>query len=489
MKNRVLLFIVFLISSLTTCSTIRAEKENEQPVNPRDYGLNRAKTGEERYYVLLRAHQEAKRVGRSVTYKEIKRIDLTIPPHAKSIPIGQYTDFAGVTINVLNNQKRVALFTLSNESKKIQIPPLIIDNGDFSCIPEISKGQHLLMVRDKNPWVKERIGYGYSFYRCDVMIIKDGIAQNRPVMPYDNKNSLPECYFCPLGGDSIIIKNLVFNRDKNSTQITGLLDISMTANVVIDSVKLYTPEGHEMYSDAIIKIANSSNITLKDIYARGSYSQKDHYGYVFEANNVYGLNVRNVDAEADWGVFGNNNLNQVDIEDCKINRFDIHCYGRDVTCKRCRFEGLYNQFSSTYGQILFENCVFNNFTPYLNAGSYNAFVPVDLTFEGCTFNITPDKNAIIKLSGLTEKVNSRPELEVKCMPNVKIVDCALHAKDDIDVWYVIHPGGIRYKEPIGHIDNIDIDIKMDGDLAKKMVVIPRYVKTRNKLNFKLMNSL
>lgn len=481
MKNRVLLFIVILISSLTACRTVRAEK-NERPVNPRDYGLNRAKTGEERYNALLRAHQEAKRVGRGVTYKGIKRIDLTIPPHAKSIPLGQCTDFAGVTINVINNQKRVALFTLSNESKQVQIPPLVIDNGDFSRIPELNKGRYLLTVRDKNPWVKERIGYGYSFYRGDAMIIVDGTSQNKPVMPYDNKNSLPECYYCPVSGDTIIIKNLVFNRDNNSTQITGLFDISMEANVVIDNVKLYTPEGHNMYSDAIIKISNSYNITLKDIYARGSYSQKNNYGYVFEANNVYGLKVNNVDAEADWGVFGNNNLNNVVIEDSRINRFDIHCYGRDIICKRCRFEGLYNQFSSTYGQVSFEDCVFDNFTPYLNAGSYNAFVPVDITFERCTFNITPEKNAIIKMSGLTEEVNPRPELEVKCMPNVIIKDCSAIATGNIDVWYIIHPGGVRYQKPIGYIDNIDVDIKMGAELAKKMVALPKYVKTRNKVN-------
>lgn len=484
MKNRVLLFIVILISSLTACRTVRAEK-NERPVNPRDYGLNRAKTGEERYYVLLRAHQEAKRVGRGVTYKGIKRIDLTIPPHAKSIPLGQCTDFAGVTINVINNQKRVALFTLSNESKQVQIPPSVIDNGDFSRIPELNKGRYLLTVRDKNPWVKERIGYGYSFYRGDVMIVEDGVAQNRPVMPYDNKNSSPECYYCPISGGTITIKNLVFYRDKNSTHITSLFDVSMEANVVIDNVKLYTPGEHELYSDAIIKITNSYNIMLKDIYARGSYSQKKRYGYVFEANNVYGLKVKNVDAKADWGVFGDNNLNNVVVEDCKINRFDIHCYGRDVTCKRCRFEGLYNQFSSTYGEIRFEDCSFIDFSPYLNAGSYNAFVPVDIIFDRCKFYLSKDKNSIVRMSGLIEEVNSRPELAVKCMPNVKIVDCKLNAIDDIDVWYVIHPGGIRYKEPIGHIDNIYVDIKMDDELANKMVAIPKYVKTRNMLNLRI----
>lgn len=485
MKNRVLLFIVVLISSLTACSTIRAEKGNERPVNPRNYGLNRAKTGEERYYVLLRAHQEAKRVGRGVTYKGIKRIDLTIPPNAKSIPLGQYTDFAGVTLNVLNNHNRVALFKLFNESKQIKIPPSIIDNGDFSRIPELNKGRYLLTVRDKNPWVKERIGYGYSFYRSDAMIVVDGIAQNRPVMPYDNRSSSPECFYCPVEDKTSIIENLKFIRDSKSTKIACLLDISMVENVRIDNITIYTPAGHDMYSDEIIKISNSYNIVLKNIYARGSYSQKDHYGYVFGANNVYGMKVINVDAFADWGVFGNNNIQNVILENCRLNRFDIHCYGRDIVCRKCKFEGLYNHFSSTYGEIRFEDCSFIDFLPYLNAGSYNAFVPVDVIFDRCKFYLSKDKNSIVRMSGLIEEVNSRPELAVKCMPNVKIVDCKLDVIDDIDVWYVIHPGGIRYKEPIGHIDNIDVDIKMDDELAKKMVVIPKYVKTRKKLNLRI----
>ena len=56
---------------------------------------------------------------------------------------------------------------------------------------------------------------------------------------------------------------------------------------------------------------------------------------------------------------------------------------------------------------------------------------------------------------------------------------------DAYVWYVIHPGGIRYKEAIGHIDNIDVDIKMDEKQASKMVVIPKYVRTITKVNIRI----
>lgn len=454
-------------------------------INPRSYGLSKAITGEDRYYVLLKAHQEAIRQGCNVSYKGIKRIDITIPANATSIPLGIYTDFAGVTINVLNNNKRLSLFSLSDKKQQIQLSADVIDKGDFSHIPALRKGRFLLTVRDKNPWVKERIGYGYSFYRQDVITIVDGLGQNGPVMPYNNKSSIPECYYCQVSGQSIIIKNLIFNRKKESTKITGLFDISMEDDVLIENIIINTPEGHGMYTDAIIKISSSSNVTLKDIVAKGSYSQKNSYGYVFEANNVYGLKVINVDAFADWGVFGNNNLHNVTIEDCKLNRFDIHCYGRDVTCKNCQFEGLYNQFSSTYGQILFENCTFINFTPYLNAESYNAYVPVDLIFNLCTFNISQENNAIIKMSGLTEEVNPRTELSVKCLPNVKIIDCSVNVDDGLDVWYVIHPGGIRYKDAIGYINNIELSIKMDDEAAKKMVVIPKYVKTQNKVKYTL----
>ena len=77
-------------------------------------------------------------------------------------------------------------------------------------------------------------------------------------------------------------------------------------------------------------------------------------------------------------MFGNNNINTALIENSEINRFDIHCYGRDISFKDVVFVNLYNQFSSTFGTIRFDRCTFRHFTPVLYEASYNSYTVIKL---------------------------------------------------------------------------------------------------------------
>lgn len=480
-----MLFIATILLIGGCVSTNRVVENG--PLNPLSFGLTQARTGKDRYKVLLATHQEAIRRGVGVSYKGIESIDLEIPQDIKSIPLPDYTDFAGVTINVVNNYKSMVLFTLSATGRPIAISASDIDNGFFTNVPELSKGCYLLSVNDKKPWVDKRIGYDYSHIRRDVFFIKDGKSDGPPIMPYNNVNSSPECSFVPVSGRQKVIKNLHIIRSNKSTQITKVFKISFQDKVLISDLVIETDNPRELFADGAISISNCTDITLENIYARGSYSRKNKYGYVFELNNLANLCVRNVDAFANWGVFGNNNLRQVSLEGCKLNRFDIHCYGRDVTCKNCVFSNLYNQFSSTYGHIIFDHCRFTSFTPYLNAGSYNAFVPVDIEFKECEFNLDSKHNSIVGLTGISDEENSRPELAEKCLPNVSIIGCTVNIEDGMKNWYIINPGTVGYKKSMGHISEIKIERTVSNAPEKAMKVFSREVKTRNAIKVKTRN--
>ena len=67
-------------------------------------------------------------------------------------------------------------------------------------------------------------------------------------------------------------------------------------------------------------------------------------GYAFSLNNVANFRAEKVVAKAPWGVFGGNNVNNTVLVDCEINRYDIHCYGKNVRADRCKFSDLYNQY-------------------------------------------------------------------------------------------------------------------------------------------------
>ncbi len=446
-------------------------------LNPLSFGLNLAKTGMERYKVLFETHQEAIRRGVGVSYAGIDSIEIELPSESTSIPLPNYTNFAGTTITVINNYKPTFLFSLTAKGNAVNITGKDIDAAIFTDVPELKRGSFLLSVKDKKPWVDNRIGYNYSHHRRDVFVVSNGAGSGYPIMPYGNANSSPECFYVPLSGQQIVIKGLRIIRSDKSTQITKVFKISMQSDVLISDIRIETNNPLGLYPDGAITITDSANITLNNIYARESYSRKDKYGYIFEFNNVSDVAVRNVDAVADWGVFGNNNVRNVHLENSHLNRFDIHCYGRNVSCKNCQFEGLYNQFSSTYGTVLFEGCTFSDFIPYLNAGSYNAFVPVDIEFKDCTFYLDKKHTSIVVLSGLSADLNSRPELKEKCLPNITMTDCIVNLEKGMSDWYIIHPGTVSYEKPFGHISKVMIKRITSNAPEKAMSIFKEKVKT------------
>ena len=193
------------------CVTIH-ECKSTQTVNPLQYGLGSATTGEERYNVLLRCHNDAIKKGVGVSYKGIKKIDLVVPASAISIPLSDYTDFANVVISVGNNNKSLALFEKQQQMSDVIINKDQIDNGNYRNNPVLRKGVYLLVVEDAVPWVKKRDGYEYGAIRRDVFLIKNGVSKGRPVSNYSTLVSQPKGKYCAVGDKKTVVKNLRFER-------------------------------------------------------------------------------------------------------------------------------------------------------------------------------------------------------------------------------------------------------------------------------------
>lgn len=444
-------------------------------LNPLSYGLKDAKNGVERYLSLLRCHEDAVKKGAKVSYRGIDTIKIEIPYSFKTIPLTSETDFAGCVIDVVNRVKKVFLFSMVNNISRIEVPASCIDKAQFEIVPELAKGNHLLSISDKNKWVLNRIGHGYGHIRRDVVLITDGKGCNKPVMPYDNPNSIAECEYCEVSLSKKVIENLVFLRNSQSTERCSFCDINYQNNVLIRNISVTTPSKTGIVADMLFRIRNSTNVTFENLHIQGTYSDVGKYGYAFNMNNVWNHIANNVYADAFWGVYGTNNMNNVTLTRCNINRFDIHCYGRDVVSRNCVFHDLYNQFSSVYGKIIFENCTFTNFIAYLNANSYNAFVPVDVEFVNCTFIVNKKKKitSLTKIYGLTDSINHRPELSKKCLPNFRLRHCTFNIDKNIKNWYFINFMKVDYKKNLGYMSKISLsDITINGDAEFDLFTCP-----------------
>ena len=73
------LTLTFMLSILTSCAATGHVNGGKKDVSPFEFGLAKAKTGEEQYDVLLKTHKAAVSKGVNVDYTGIDTIRIEIP--------------------------------------------------------------------------------------------------------------------------------------------------------------------------------------------------------------------------------------------------------------------------------------------------------------------------------------------------------------------------------------------------------------------------
>lgn len=447
--SRFLLLYSFLSTFL--CSFSRPQ------LSPYQYGLREARTGIERYWALYKAHYAAINLGLEVSYIDIDSLEIEIPLEAKSIPIGEQTNFGGLVLNVINNSKDIFLFSLSQEAVEISVSKRNIDEGNFKSISPLNEGRNLLIITDKNPWVKNRKGHSYGHIRKDLLLIKDGLSENKPISPYNNDATSVSASYCTVTKSQKLFSELKVIRSQNSTKKTFLLNIKNQYNVLVKNVEIKTPARLDsMVDDRLFRITNSALITFKNVRIDGTYSRKDRSGYGISMDNVYDSNFEKLFGQGNWGIFGNNNINNAEIISSDINRFDIHCYGRDVRFERCLLRDKGLPLSSFFGKVVFDNCNFIDCIPIIFRDDYNAYTKFDLIIKSCKFYSSKRTRCfIIKANGFGKNdENKRSELSESCLPNVNVKGLKIYSKGDLFGKFYLFYFGLKKI-------NVDSELQID----------------------------
>lgn len=347
-------------------------------------------------------------------------------------------DFNNLAINIVNhtNTKWMFYFRHFDNDKKedIIVTPWEVDTMNNGVPIRNVKGRKLLIIKDLCRWTRRTdSGDLRDIWRKDAILIEDGILQNKPVAPYDNSSSAMSYYYYDLGTQPMILKNLCFKRMDETSNVIGLVSVCGQDNVIFDNIEVVKNVKNPVSEDKIFDIQESYNVVLSNININDTYSSEHAYGYAFAFDTITNLSMYNINAYGMWGVMGTNNLNNVLIKDCELNRFDIHCYGRDVRIINCTFKNEkcktnnYNQLSSFYGTICFDKCTFINFQPLLFEPSFHTYTGFNLIMNSCVWQGNTDTATIINAGRLEDNKNvvRRKELTMTCWPNIYINDLIL----------------------------------------------------------------
>lgn len=458
-------------------------------ISPLNLGMSNARTDVDRYFILYKTHLQAKQEKKTVSYKGIDSLDIEVPKGAKPIPLSDCTDFAGVKIKVLNNSENTFLFEVLCSSHEVKISPNIMDSGDFQEYPQLKDGVKLLCLGDNNPWIEHREQDGMAAPKRDIIVLKDGIAQNKPVMPYtDSTTTRPFAYYFDANPSLKVFKNLVFIRDKRSQYKTWLVQLNGVYNMLFYNLNIITPQDETSYGDKIFQINHCANVVMRDVLINGTYSQRMKFGYGININFATDLKFFHVVSQnTKWGVFCTNCTNNSYLKDCKINRYDVHCYGKDITIEDCVFIDLALPISSVYGKISYKNCTFFECEPITIRDNYYAYVPFDLELVDCKYYASNKSNCIFNAGNMNHGIQLRKELCEQCFPNIKIE--RLHiipVNNSLSEFYLFK---IKEKDnaPIGYIKDIRISkLSIDGNIPFRLS--NKTLKCSNKVNLRVSGS-
>lgn len=463
MRRTVLMIMLLLSLSVAAQQPERLQGHaslQDEPLNPLSFGLREAADAQQRYEILYTCHYEAFRQHRPVSYAGIDTIYLEIPFAAQPMPLTYNTDFAGVVIFVRNDSdKDVTLFSLDGEQpvKEIALDSRLLDSGDFRSIPEFQAGEYLLIASDRTVWT-ERIGFGYPVYRSDLLYISDGRALNKPVATYTTPSTKAHFVYVPVNTEPKIVQNITIHRGRYEKHKTYCFKFNNQNNITLRNVHISTPKT-KINADGAITLSNCANCTIQDVTIDSTYSYPGAYGYGVSMNNTWNTTFVRLKADGAWGVFGTNNVSKVTLRECDVNRFDIHCYGRDAYLVNCTFRNKQTQFSSMYGEVVFDSCHFIDCIPVRIRSSYNAYTPFDIKIRHCTFDATLRHHALVNVMLLSTEANPRQELAPRCWPNVYVEDLTVNLPFLTRKLEIIEPTGTlsECKKPVDYMQHIEIN--------------------------------
>ncbi len=448
-----------------------------------------------RFHALRKLHINAMENGIAVSYKGVDTLWLDIPADAQSIPLGSLNDFGGTVLVVRNNSHHLFLFSHRPANGMLSLDSTAaisydnlhyaIDSGDYRGFPTLREGRWLVEVTDSTPWVAQREGRSYGHYRKELMYVENGFSPDRPAMPYSGSRSHASLRGCPLDDDTLFtFGNLTLLRDSNSTYRTCLLDLNEQTNAYLHHIVVKTPPS-TLADDRLLRIYNCYRATLDQVSILGTYSTSNHSGYGILMDNCRHTLVQHLYARSAWGIFGTNNMHSTVIEESDFNRFDIHCYGRDVTIRRCRQHDGYNQYASVYGTILYSGCTFSNFTPLIIEASYNAYPYFSFEMVDCDWHLTRQRHTLMLAGRLDNGNPARPELQEKCLPDISLSGLSLTAERRVRTLTLLHYNGTIVPITIGGIRNISISDLSGNPLRLQLIDRPSSLTLSNKVSLTL----
>lgn len=300
--------------------------------------------------------------------------------------------------------------------KEINATPFTDTQNYFEFLKEQPNNTVVRIADTEVYTVRDDSGKISQYYRNDLLLhTLRGTTSTTTIGCYDDVSKI-EFYTRKMDKPQCI-KNFIY-KSEMSKNVTGLFNFVIyrdnftIENVIIDpSLDSMVLDIASAFKGQVFSIINCYNITLKNIIGNNitglnqSYEFTGRSGYVINLETVTSVIFDNVQLNGSWGAIGNNKINNVIVQNSKLNRFDCHLYCKDIKILNTDLYDWGVMLGDVRGELLVENCNYHlsNIRSYVGIifnhyGSYGSFTPAKMIFKNIKVYMKGTRNSIIYIS-------------------------------------------------------------------------------------------
>ena len=409
----------------------------------------------------------------------------------REIPIKTSTDWGNTEIHINEEfSTKRGVFIVENEEERYTLPPnalpsLSLRKGQ-KVIPELAPYEHCFIVIVYNTYVV-RSSTDDRVYDRDFFYVTNGGKIIGDIT--QNSASITAIHVHPVSGKKITIKGGVFHLSGETSKIepAGYIRSGIEirrSNVTITNQEVRFDEDVSSNNrSGFYYISNCYNVEIDGVGVPPVNTTPGGYG--IGGDNVLNLSLNNIRGEGHekWGLIGTNFIRNLYVNNCNVNRIDIHYGGWNVYINNSNIgnRGIHLQGG---GDLFITNTLVNSATFIVFRGDYGSTWDGDVRISNGTLKPYNGEDSIYSIIGHGFDYNHIYNKELIFTRSVSIQDFTFDFSEltgdnvNKNAYILIYPNGKSLDGLIHFPTNIDVrNVTKSG--RKKGLHLMRLFHPRN----------
>lgn len=291
----------------------------------------------------------------------------------KIVPVKYDVDLTGSVI-LVDNTNSYSMFEILNDNETLYSYESKIDKSElkkgtsyFTMDDNSLPRNCVLHLKDGNAWsTRNDVGNIYDEFRGDLMFHGVmGCCTGDLIYGYDDEATDLYFKYSMYNGRQLTFKGCEVRIETTPNVTIGTIKCSRHNTHISDF--FINPRPNSLnnvdFKNSVIHFADCYNVEVSNITGfniAGGEGDKNGSGYTLRFSRCYKINIHDCNINGYWGCTAMTSVKDIRVDNCTLNRIDIHEYFMDMFVQNCKIYDWGINVGGGRGTLSFNNCKFIN---------------------------------------------------------------------------------------------------------------------------------